>query len=484
MQHFSTHRILFFFLAIPLFVAQRMDAANPSLTIYNQNFGVVRENIPMQLKKGLNQINFTEITSSLEPGSVILRDPAGKVAVNIIEQTYRNDPASEELLLSFFEGKEISFQAERDDEIKEIKGTIVRAPLSKTGISPIVSVGGQLQFFLPGRPVFPNLSDDSILKPTLNWTLQSDQDLDGSLQLSYITAGFSWLADYNLVLPEKGNTLTLIGWITLKNNTGRNFENAKIKLLAGDVQKFQNPQPKMKIWAKTAAADTFSAPVEEKAFDEYHLYTLARPLTLRDRQTTQVEFIHADNVAGKLIYIYDGSGLNADMFRNYAAPQLRSMRVLPSRDNKKVGIYREFENSEKNNLGIPLPKGRVRFYRTNTGDDLEFIGENQIDHTPRNETLKIYTGDAFDLVGERIQTNYTGSSKNNIATESFEIKLRNRKEEAVTIRVVESLLRNTNWEITEASAEWKKVDSQQINFNIEVPADGEKTLTYTVRYTW
>ena len=266
--------------------------AEPALTIYNQNFAVVRDAVPLDLKSGVNEVRFAGTTAHLEPDSVILRDPLGKRSLQILEQNYRNDPVSQELLLSLNEGKTIDFQNVRmkdNTTVREIiSGKIIRSGYVPGGGAeqPVIEVNGKLQFTLPGQPLFPSLGDDTILKPTLNWLLRADKPGKLDAEVSYVTSGFSWESDYNLVAPEKGDTVDLIGWITMNNQSGKTFENAKIKLMAGDVNKIQPrnaPQMSMLGRSRMAMADGMEAPVSEKSFDEFHLYTLARATTLRDQ---------------------------------------------------------------------------------------------------------------------------------------------------------------------------------------------------------
>lgn len=462
--------------------------AQPALTIYNQNFAVVRDTVPLDLKAGANSVRYADATAQVEPDSVILRDPAGKHSVQILEQNYRNDPVSQELLLSLFEGKTIDFESKRmkdNTEITEmIAGKIVRSGYVPGGAftQPIIEVEGKLQFFLPGQPLFPSLGDDTILKPAFNWLLQSDTPGKFDAEVGYVTGGFDWSASYNLVSPEKGDYVDLAGWITMNNNSGKTFEDAKIKLLAGDVNKIQ-PQvyPARMFRAKTpmamGMADAAPA-VSEKAFDEFHLYSIARPTTLHDRETKQVEFAHAEKMYAPTIYVYDG----AEGYRFYG---LNYDQGYGQSDNKKIIVQREFVNAETNQLGIALPKGKLRFYRRDSDSQLQFVGENEIDHTPRNETVRVTTGNSFDLVGERKQINFRVDTAEKWIDETFEIKLRNRKKtDAVEIRVVEHLYRWSNWEVTKKSDEFKKKDAQTIEFRIPVKPDEEKTVTYTVHYSW
>ena len=462
-------------------------AAEPALTIYNQNFAVVRDTVPLVLQAGDNSVRYAGATAQVEADSVILRDPSGQHSIQILEQNYRNDPVSEPLLLSLFEGKTIDFQNERmkdNTQIREIiPGKIVRSGYVPGGEAqqPIIEVNGKLQFSLPGTPLFPDLGDDTVLKPAFNWVLQSDSPGKFDAEIGYVTAGFDWSATYNLVSPEKGDFADLVGWITMKNESGKTFENAHIKLMAGDVNKIQPRFARGMVMAEMAgaAAAPMEPPVTEKAFDEFHLYSIARPTTLHDHETKQVEFAHAEKMYAPTVYVYDG----ASDYRFYGG--LNASPEWGQSENKKVLVQREFVNAETNQLGIALPKGKLRFYRRDDDGQLQFVGENEIDHTPRNETVRVTTGNAFDLVGERKQTNFRVDTSEKWIDESFEIKLRNRKKDApVEIRVVEHLYRWSNWEITKKSDDFVKKDSQTIEFRIPVKPDEERTVNYSVHYSW
>ncbi|MDR3718154.1 MAG: hypothetical protein P4K98_05080 [Bryobacteraceae bacterium] len=480
--------------------------ADPALTIYNQNFAVVRESLPLDLKAGHNTVRFSGVTAQVEPDSVILRDPTGKWAVRVLEQNYRNDPVSQERLLNLYEGKTIDFTVRNPDGTdKIVQGRIVRSgyvphyqamyqygpqyQANQMGMvsggagQPLIEVDGKLQFTLPGQPLFPTLGDGTILKPALDWILYSAQPAKFDAELSYISGGMSWSSDYNIVAPETGDTLELVGWVTLDNQSGKQFDHAHIKLMAGDVNKLQ-PQPAMMAMLGSGGGFNGMAPpqVTEKSFEDYHLYTLPQPTTLHDRETKQVEFLRASGVQSKRLYVYDG----ARMDTNYGGYQdLRQIQQYGTQSNPNVWVMREFANSEANHLGVPLPKGRVRFYRRDRDGQVEFTGENQIDHTPKDETVRVYTGNAFDLTGERRQTRYQWQMQpGGWADEAFEIKLRNHKQEAATIRVVEHLYRWTNWVITQESATHRQVDSRTIEYEVTLKPDEERTLTYSAHYSW
>ena len=495
--------------ALFLFIFASVALAEPSLTVYNQDFAVVRDQINLKLTKGINELSVTDITAHLEPDSVILRDPKGKSALQILEQNYRSDPISQGLLLSLYEGKEIDFLT-TDRDGKEIikKGRIVRSgyvahqsAMQRYGAryaqtqrayaygsagQPIIEIDGMLRFSLPGLPLFPSLADDTILKPTLNWVLNTNRSGNLNAELSYVTGGMSWKADYNMLSGDKDDQLDVIGWVTIDNQSGKTFDNARIKLMAGDVSKIQDDEGQYAYSGRMMAMEqSMPSPVSEKAFDEYHLYTLNRPATLRDRETKQVEFLRAEGVKCQRLYVYDGAKIDYRRYRGWTPDNIRRNRDYGTVSNPKVWVMKEFENSKKNNLGIPLPRGVVRFYRRDDDGQLEFTGENIIDHSPKDETIRVYTGNAFDLVGERKRTHYQIDSNDDWLDEAFEIKLRNHKEEqTVEIRVAEHLYRWINWDIVQKSDDFIKTDSQTIEFRVLIPPGQEKVVTYKVHYTW
>ncbi len=505
------YKPLLFLLALPLATA---FSAEPALTIYNQNFAVVRDTVPLNLQAGVNDVRFTETTTHLEPDSVILRDPAGKAAFQMLEQNYRADPVSQPLLLSLFEGKTIPFLVDRPNAAPEVvQGKIIRSGYvphstgmqpygnqyyqqqmafanAATGMGePIIEVDGKLRFSLPGQPLFPALADDTVLKPTLDWKIYSAGAAKFDAELAYVTGGMTWSADYSVVAPEQGDQIDLVGLVTMDNQSGKTFTDAKIKLMAGDVNKIQPENGFALRGAVSAGAITLdqnrSLPgVTEKTFDEYHLYSLPRPATLHDRETKQVEFVRAEGIASHVFYVYDGVKIDQDRYRGWNYENIRSQSDYGTQSNPKVWVMREFKNAEANHLGIPLPKGRVRFYRRDSDSQLEFTGENTIDHTPKDETVRVFTGDAFDLTGERKRTGFHVVNGDHAADEWFEIKLRNHKKDTVEIRVAEHLYRWTNWEIADNSDPFVKTDSQAIEFRVQLKPDEEKTLTYKVHYSW
>ena len=498
---------------VPILAALAVSSvvhAQTQLTIYNQNFATVKETRTLELQRGENEVRVTDITAHLEPDSVVVRDLKRPDALRVLEQNYESDPLSEGLLLRRSEGKLLEFEIvlPQTGEKKIVKGKVLRSGYvphsaamqrygqqyayqqmdlanAQTGGEPIVEVDGKIQFGLPGKPLFEALDPKAFLKPTLLWRLWADQAGKHETEFSYLTGGMRWEANYNAVAPENGDTFDLIGWVTLENMSGKDFENASVKLMAGDVARVQ---PEQQNGVMFGAADAVSivngAPaVTEKTFDEYHLYTLPRPTAVLDREIKQVEFVRAANVPAKRIFVYDGFKVDP-RYQGWDYFNIRQQADYGTTSNPKVWVMLEFKNAEQSHLGMPLPKGKVKVYRRDTDGRNEFIGEDQIDHTPKDETVRVYTGNAFDVVGERRQTSFKLDSNGHWADESFEIKLRNHKPQKIEVRVVEHLYRWIQWEITTKSLDFAKTDARTIEFRPTILADGEATITYTAHYSW
>lgn len=479
--------------------------AQPALTVYNQQFAIVREKIPLKLQAGENRVEFEGVTAHLEPQSVILRDPAGKRTLAILEQNYRADPIALEALLTAYEGQTIEFQVRTPDRVETVTGRVIRAgytprppygpqygmaPASRGLVPspPIIEVGGRLRFDLPGTPLFPALSAGAQLKPSLTWIIRTDQAGPLDAELSYSSGGFDWEADYNIV-QSAANALDLTGWVTIENRSGKSFEKAAVKLMAGDVNKIRRRMVPGAAWDSGVVGGIAGGmpgppPVTEKTFDEYHLYTLQRPVTLLDKESKQVEFLRAQGIQAEMLYVYDGAQFDWNQYRHAPPEHLRQNPGFGAQSHNKVWVMREFVNSKDNRLGMPLPKGRVRFYRRDSDRRLEFTGEDTIDHTPEGERVRVFTGAAFDMVGERRRTSFRIDHARQSAEETFEIKVRNRKKEPAEVRVVEHMYRWSGWEIPVSSMPYTKADAQTVEFTVPLAPGEEKTLTYAVHYRW
>ncbi len=483
--------------------------AQTQLTVYNENFAAVKERRVFEVVRGENEVRVTDITAHLEPESVVLRHLLQPDSIRILEQNYESDPLSEGLLLSKSEGKVLDFEVSQPQTggKRIVKGRILRSGYvphtsalqrygqqytysqmvranPQGGGQPIVEVEGKIQFGLPGKPVFDALDPKAFLKPTLLWRLFSAAAGKQEVEFSYLTGGMRWEANYNAVAPEKGDAFDIIGWVTLENMSGKDFENASVKLMAGDVARARAEDSNLAGYAQMREQAVVGGPaVTERTFEEYHLYTLERPTTVLDREIKQVEFVRAANVPAKRVYVYDGFRLDPQ-YRGWDYSSIRTRPEYGTASNPKVWVMLEFRNSANSHLGMPLPRGKVKVYRRDVDGRNEFVGEDRVDHTPKDETVRLYTGNAFDIVGERRQINFRLDSAGRWADESFEIRVRNHKTESVTVRVVEHLYRWLQWEVTSASMEHTKTNARTVEFQPSIAAGGEAVIRYTVHYTW
>jgi len=483
--------------------AQQPSAGTTALTIYNQDFAVARTQIDLDLHPGHNEVTTTQVTSQLEPDSVVLRDATGKSSFHILEQNYDAGVVDQQWLLQKYEGKTIDFQTGGGSMIDgkfvpgpTVPGKIIRAGTVVEGYAqsqPLIEVGGEMQFQLPGTPLFPATTDGLLLKPTLRWQIGSEKDEKLAAELAYVTGGFSWEATYNIVAPESAGAGTedkadVIGWVTIHNQSGTEFPEARIKLMAGDVAKIV-PRGGMgsgtgRVFMSMGQAVSVEPEVTQKAFDDFHLYDLNRTVSLRNGEIKQIQFIEASGVTLARSYTYDGASRNLQPYANFADNINQQRNYGLDSGNTKVQIVQQIKNSKANHLGIPLPAGRIRLYRRDSDGQMEFTGESTINHTPTEDTIKIVTGSAFDIKGTRRQTDFHINMNGQNLDETFEIKLTNQKPQPVTVNVAEHLYRGDNWVIQEKSGDYTKLDSHTLQFPVQVPAKGEATLTYTVRYSW
>jgi len=442
------------------------------LTVYNQNLALVRDRRTLEFEAGVNEIAFTDVAALIDPSSVLVRSLTDPDGTTVLEQNYEYDIVGSEKLLRKYVDREITLVTE---DGSEYSGTLL------SGAQDIIlqAADGQVTMVKLDQVrefSFPKLPEGLITKPTLLWLLETSEAGTQNIEVTYLTEGINWRADYVVLLDKDDAQIDLDGWISLNNNSGATYEDAKLKLIAGDIHRVTEAVP----YADTlmrAAGMPKEPQVEERAFFEYHLYEVQRPVTVKDQQSKQIEFATASGVAAEKFFVYDAS---QRPFFGYSAVTEPS---YGSTANRKVMVMLEFQNSEEAGLGIPLPKGKVRVYKEDVDGSSQFVGEDEIDHTPKDESVRLYLGDAFDIVGERTQTDFKSLGKRSVQ-ESFEITLRNHKEEEVEVRVVEHLFRWSEWEITEESQEHVKVDAQTIEYKITIPADGEEKVTYTVLYRW
>lgn len=483
-------------LAATSFAQQSAITSPTALTIYNQDFAVARTTVPLDLKTGNNEVLTTSVTSQLEPDSVVLRDPSGHNAFTIAEQNYDAGVVTQQWLLEKYEGKTIDFQLQpatrygtESGQPHELPAKIIQGRIIRAGENPLIEVDGRMQFQLPGTPLFPATTDGLLLKPTLRWQIYAPKAASFPAELAYITHGLSWQANYNIVLPESSTTAAseladVLGWVTINNNSGTDFPQTTMQLMAGDVAKVQQLRGRgygAGVAGMVAKAEAAPPPeVTQQAFDDFHLYDLHRTVALRNSETKQIQFIEASKVTVTRTYQYEGNALYQPIYLGFH-------NVQPDyglTGNKRVTIQQEIKNSDSNHLGMPLPAGRLRLYRRDSAGQMQFVGENNIQHTPAEQTVKVTSGNAFDLTGSRKQTDFHTDTRAHTIDESFEITLSNQKTQPVTIHAIEHLHRAQNWQVTAKSADYTKRDSNTIDFPITVPAKGETTFTYTVHYTW
>ncbi len=454
-------------------------AGDVELTVYNQNLGLVKEQRTIQLKKGINEVNFTDVASKIDATSVHFKSITAPNDAKVLEQNFEYDLVSREKLLQKYIDKEIELVRRfgvSGEKVETIKGTLLSS--SREGLT--VKVGDNIYLNPSGEVILSKLPEGFVTKPTLSWLVNSDRAGQHKVEVGYLTNGINWNADYVIVADKDDKKIDLNGWVTIDNRSGATYKDAKLKLIAGDIHRIKPPYSppgefdRYMAETKAAAAPQF----EEKAFFEYHMYTLQRTSTIKDNETKQIEFASANQVPVKKLFIYDGVRSPFYGYNEYS----RADQRYGSQSNKEVNVMLEFKNSKENNVGIPLPKGKMRVYKEDTDKTMQFIGEDWIDHTPKDEMVRIYLGDAFDIVGERVQTDFKRGEKS--VTESYKITLRNHKDESVEVRIVEHLYRWSNWKVTEKSRYYEKKDARTIEFNVPVAKDGESIVTYTVRYWW
>ena len=447
-------------------------------------FALVRLDRELQIPRGRGTIQFSDVAALIDPTTVqflSMTDPEG---TKVLEQNFQFDLVSQDKLLSRYVDRDVSVVQRSAEGDKVIDGTLVS---SNDGLV-IRGADGQVRALREWSSIrFGELPGGLITRPTLEWDVLSGRGGMQKARVSYQTGGITWWADYNLIFTEGADAnsgfVDVGAWVSLLNQSGARYQDAKLKLIAGDVNRAQPPPQALRtkvIMDMAAAAEAAPAGFEEKSFFEYHLYTLGRPATIPNNSTKQIElFDTATRVPAKKQLVYYGGDLGS----LYGVPMTE--RELGPSSNTEVDVWLTFRNDKDSGMGMPLPAGRIRVSQQDKADDsLEFIGEDTIKHTPKDEDVRVKLGRAFDVVGERRQTDYTVNSKGRVMEEAFEIKLRNHKTQPVEVVVRENLYRWSQWSLIEQSQPSVKKDARTIEFPVRVAADGEATVTYRVRYTW
>jgi hypothetical protein len=445
------------------------------LAVYNQDLALVKDHRTLDLAAGLNEVRFADVAAQIDPTSVHFRsltDPDGTL---VQEQNYEYDIVGSAKLLRKYVDQEVSLVTQ---DGQRYTGTLLSGNddviLQAAGGEVTVVKLDQIKEFS-----FPTLPEGLITKPTLVWQLESAQAASQDVEVTYMTGGINWQANYIVVLADDEKTIDLDGWVTLNNRSGASYTDAKLKLIAGDIHRASTQGIAMDSRAVYAEAAAPEPEVAERQFFEYHLYEVQRPVTVKDQQTKQIEFVTGSGVPTEKFFVYDGSQMTF-----WGSYQPVDDPSYGTSSNKKVMVMLEFSNAEEAGLGIPLPKGTLRVFKKDVDGSTLLIGEDAIDHTPKDEQVRLYIGDAFDIVGERVQTDFRADYDDDWMEESFEITLRNHKAEDVEVRVVEHLYRWSEWKILDASQDYAKTDAQTIEYRVPVKANGEATVTYTARYEW
>ncbi len=430
------------------------------ITVYNGNLGLVKDVREVRLDAGLIETHFMDVAAQIDPTSVLLRsltDPAG---LKILEQNYEYDLLSSEKLMEKYVGRKV--------RLYQSNGTFQEATLLSTR-GPVYDINGQIHMGHFGSVVLPALPENLVSKPTLAWLLRNTRPAPQRVEASYLTGGISWKSDYVMLINATDSRADLTGWVTINNQSGATYRDAALKLVAGDVNRAasrDDSRRAMEMAAKAASPAVADREFKSEGFFEYHLYTLDGRTTIKESQTKQLTLLSAADIPVDKRFIYYGA----------ASYHRTQYGVLIS--NQKVGVYLDIRNAKENRLGVPLPKGKVRVYKADVSGSQQLIGEDWIDHTPKDERVRIKMGEAFDVVGERVQKDWKRIGSNLYEIE-WEITLRNHKKEAVTVEVIEPM--PGDWEILRSTQPHEKVEAFTARWKIPVPKEGVATLGYRTR---
>jgi len=443
------------------------DQQSVAVTIYNSNLGLVKDTRLIELRPGVLEVKFMDVAAKIDPTTVHIKSLVNGSSLNVLEQNYEYDLLNPQKLLEKFVGQKVQL-ATVDPETK--KEEIVDATLLSTQGGNIFQIGDKIHIGHPGRILLSRIPENLIPQPTLVWTLENKVSKPQKLEASYLTSGINWKADYVAVLNRLDTLTDLTGWVTIDNRSGATYQDALLKLVAGDIHRVQ-PEIRMDFEkrAKIAAAEAPSPQFKEESFFEYHLYTLDRRTTIKDNQTKQMTLLDANQVPLKKLFIFSGF------------PQYYFYQMDQSSNKQKIGVFLELENSKKNNLGMPLPKGTVRVYKEDKDGSLQFVGEDQIDHTPKDERFKIKIGEAFDVAGERVQTEYKRLGRN-LFEVAFEVSLRNHKDEEINVLVEEPI--PGDWEMLSNTHPYEKIQAHLLRFQVPVAKDKEVKVKYRIRFKY
>ena len=437
------------------------DQKAVEVTVYNSNLGLIKDARTIGLPKGQGELRFMDVASAIIPVTVHVKSLSQPEGFSVLEQNYEYDLMSREKLLDKYVGKQVKLIEWKEYQDRK---DIVDATLLSNNQGQIYKVGNEIYLGHPGYIVLPEIPENLIAKPTLTWLYKNNSEKPHDIEVSYLTNNISWKADYILVIDKDDKSSDLSGWVTIDNRSGATYKDASLKLIAGEIHREEQRlgYDYDKYVMREAGAPSF----EEKAFFEYHMYDLQRRTTLKDNQTKQISLLEANNVGiQKELLVYGIQSYFTSLYRE-------------SNPKQPVSVYMKFKNSKENNLGMPLPAGTMRLYKKDPKDSLQFIGEDSIKHTPKDEEIKLKMGEAFDVVAERIQTDFKQITTMLYESE-WEVTLRNHKAEDVVVGIVEPLY--GNWQVISSSHPYNKVDAFTIRFDVAVPKDKEVKVKYRIR---
>ena len=442
------------------------DQQAVAVTIYNQDLALVKDTRKVNLKTGLNALALRDVSAQMRPETALLRSINAPGSLNLLEQNFDFDLLTPQKMLEKYVGKTVSIIK---TNYKTGEETTEQATVLSANNGVVLKVGNRIETGIPGRIVYDDVPENLRDRPTLVTQINNKGATDQTVELSYLTGGLGWKADYVAELNDKENQLDLSGWVTLTNTSGASYKNAKLQLVAGDVNRVQEQmRPMVKAMRMESMAADAAAPMQEEGLLEYHLYTLDRPTNIMEAQTKQVALLSASSVPARKELVLKGADY-------YYMGQYGEIGT-----KMKVGVFVEFDNKEASKLGMPLPKGTLRVYKKDSKGNAQFVGEDNIDHTPKNETVRLKLGDAFDVTADKKQTEFKvlpNPQKGHSAYESaYELTLKNAKKEKVTVTVQEPI--GGDWKIVSESAPHTKANSHLAVWKIEIPAEGSITLTY------
>ena len=485
--------------AAPQLASERQSV---DLTVYNSNLALIREERTLPLKKGVNKIIVPDVPATIDATSLHFSSLTDANSVKVLEQNYQYDLLNQYSLLEKYLGRDVEFLRLDSEKKKEIsvQGKLLSVDANLESFSRggeganlgmVAEVNGKVEINPIGRLTLPHLPSGLIIKPQLQWSLNVNRDGDQKAAISYLANSISWKSDYVLLLDKGDQNIDLKGWVTLTNLSGTGFKNAGLKLVAGDVHQVQEERPTTRYKAKMVAMADGGEQFVQKDLFEYKIYSLQRRVDIKTNETKQIELISAPKVPAKKIMVYDG--LEQGWQGWMANENYRNQNTFGQQGNTKVGVYLTFKNDQKSGLAIPLPAGKVRVYKLDEDNREQFIGEDQIAHTPKDEPVRLFLGNAFDLVGSRAQKDFRLLSSKNPkdsltngrgAEETFEIKIRNHKKETVEVEVYEHPWRWNQWDLVSSTVAGEKIDQNTLRFILKIPADKERTVVYKLRYIW